>query len=92
MNATLLDLFKRFSVWDYSTDNVLELKKLGVNVESLLPICYEKHLTRIEKAKEQDIDVLFIGSLNPRRADNSRGDDAIGLKGNSSFRLVRKKS
>lgn len=53
-------------VWDYSPANVSELGTRGVQAR-LCPIGYTPRLTCIGKA-EEDIDVLFIGSLNARRA------------------------
>jgi hypothetical protein len=40
---------------------------LGKHVHHV-PLGYATELPRISRATEQDIDVLFYGSLNPRRA------------------------
>jgi hypothetical protein len=63
----LIELYKKYTVWDYSPRNVAALKTLGVNVERVVPVGYEPELTRIAKAETHDIDVLFIGSMNERR-------------------------
>lgn len=63
----LVDLYKRYTVWDYSPRNVGPLRELGVDVEHVVPIGYEPVLTRIPPASEKDIDVLFVGSMNERR-------------------------
>jgi hypothetical protein len=64
----LLGLFRRFEVWDYSQRNIDQLLALGVPEPRLVPIGYAPTLTRIPQTTE-DIDVLFYGSLNPRRQE-----------------------
>lgn len=63
----LLDLFRRYALWDYSRRNIDALAKLGVEVSRHVPIGYVPELTRIEHASDPDLDLLFFGSLNPRR-------------------------
>lgn len=53
-------------VWDYSEENINFLRRRGVAHVRLLPIGFHENLRRIGR-KTQDIDVLFYGSLNPRR-------------------------
>ncbi len=67
LNPDFVNILRRHAVWDYSADNARALADLGVRVERLLPIGYTDQLTRIPRAREQDIDVLFIGSANDRR-------------------------
>lgn len=59
------DFLKRYPVWDYSARNIERLKSCGIDA-ALCGIGYMPGLTRIPPAQE-DIDVLFIGSMNPRR-------------------------
>lgn len=66
MQPEMLDLFRRRRVWDYSERNAARLVELGICVSGVLPIGYAPSLTRIEH-REPDIDVLFVGSFNPRR-------------------------
>jgi hypothetical protein len=61
------DRLKRHVVWDYSSQNVEALRQMGIDGATLCPIGYAPPLTRIEPARNQDIDVLFIGSVNERR-------------------------
>lgn len=61
-----LDLLRQREVWDYSLDNVHWLIGQGIHARHC-PIGYHESLTRIEPATEQDIDVLFYGSMTPRR-------------------------
>ena len=53
-------------VWDYSELNIAAWRKAGVFAVHT-PIGYAPTLTRIPPLPDQDIDVLFYGSLNPRR-------------------------
>jgi len=61
-----LNLLKRYPVWDYSALNIQKLKECGIKDVTLCGIGYMPALTCIPPAPE-DIDVLFIGSQNPRR-------------------------
>lgn len=63
----LVTLLRKYRVWDYSKTNAVALGALGVKVERVVPIGYVKELTRIGFADQRDIDVLFVGSMNPRR-------------------------
>src|SRR5262249_29172921 len=60
-----LDRLKSHMVWDYSTLNISRLEKLGIHADLCL-VGYWPGLVNI-KQTEQDIDVLFVGSLNERR-------------------------
>lgn len=65
--AGLLDVLRTRPCWDYSRTNAAALAATGANVTAVLPLGYAPALTRIARAAE-DIDVLFYGSLNERRA------------------------
>jgi hypothetical protein len=61
-------LFSRFRVWDYSPRNVAFLRNTLPEADTqLVPLGFAHQLARIGKPAEQDIDVLFYGSLNERR-------------------------
>ena len=64
--AGYVELLRRHRVWDYSRGNIEALAALGVTA-TLCEIGYARGLSRIAPAPEQDIDVLFVGSMNPRR-------------------------
>ncbi|MDA8108645.1 MAG: hypothetical protein M0015_08445 [Betaproteobacteria bacterium] len=67
-NPDYVELLQRRRVWDYSARNLHAYAALGAKVQAeLLPVGYVPELTRIAAAPEQDIDVLFYGSLNERR-------------------------
>ena len=62
----VLSLFRRHAVWDYSERNAANLAAMGVPRPRVVPIGWHPVLERIGPA-EEDIDVLFYGSTNPRR-------------------------
>lgn len=76
----LVEIFKKYIVWDYCQANVEAFSDLGIHVAQVLPIGYRKEITRIQKPSQQDIDVLFLGSLNPRRLAVLDAIKAFGLK------------
>jgi SAM-dependent methyltransferase len=69
----------RRTVWDYSAENVRRLTALGARSVRHVPLGYVPELVRIAPAAE-DIDVLFYGSLNPRRRQILDALTARGLK------------
>ncbi|MEA2085114.1 MAG: TylF/MycF/NovP-related O-methyltransferase [Thermodesulfobacteriota bacterium] len=85
MSQSYMNLLTSYPVWDYSPVNVEALKKIGVTDVTLCPIGYEKELTSISRA-EEDIDVLFYGSVNDRRSKilrelKDRGVNVVDLFG-----------
>ncbi|MDR1997302.1 MAG: hypothetical protein LBQ83_03160 [Candidatus Margulisbacteria bacterium] len=54
------------AVWDYSAANIDFLRGEGIPA-GYLPIGYHEKLELIPRADQQDIDILFYGSLNERR-------------------------
>ena len=60
-----LALLRRYPVWDYSEGNIAELARMGI-AATHCGIGYVPELTRIAPVPE-DIDVLFVGSVNDRR-------------------------
>jgi hypothetical protein len=81
----LIDIFRSHVVWDYSRKNAATLDALGIHVGHVLPIGYVKELTRIQFATERDIDVLFFGSMNPRRQEIVDRIRATGLRTMAAF-------
>jgi acetyltransferase-like isoleucine patch superfamily enzyme/SAM-dependent methyltransferase len=67
---SVLALFQRFTLWDYSLRNCEQLQLMGCRHVKHVPLGYVPQLTRMETLAEeaQDIDVLFYGSLNEKRA------------------------
>ncbi len=65
--SPMLDLYRQYKVWDYDPMNTAALRKLGVDAVTVPP-GYTPALTRVVRKSEPDIDVLFFGSVNTRRA------------------------
>ncbi|MGN8000334.1 hypothetical protein [Sphingomonas sp. 22176] len=77
--GVMLHAARRFEIWDYSPRNVARLAQVAAHTR-LLPIGFHPALDRIAPAAEQDIDVLFYGSINPRRRAVLDGLAAAGLR------------
>ncbi len=91
LRPELLEIFRRYTLWDYSKQNAVRLEALGVKVAHILPLGYVKELTRIQPAPEPDIDVLFFGSINPRRQEIVNRMKAAGLRVVAAFGIYGKK-
>ncbi len=68
-----IDLMRKAkSVWDYSRKNIFTLSQYGITAQ-YMPINYSKCVKKIDNYVdsnvEKDIDILFMGSINPRRLD-----------------------
>lgn len=63
------DTWKKHVIWDYSQENARRLREAGAERVVHCPIGYHSRMTCIEPAPEEDIDVLFYGSVNPRRRE-----------------------
>ncbi|MFQ5471158.1 MAG: hypothetical protein ACE5EH_12820 [Gammaproteobacteria bacterium] len=87
----LVDIFRRYVLWDYSKQNAAKLEAMGVNVSNVVPIGYRKELTRIRFEPERDIDVLFFGSMNARRKEIITRMNAAGLRVAAGFGIYGKK-
>lgn len=61
------DLSKRYVIWDYSPANIAHWTRNHIAARCV-PIGYVRELTRIMPVPRPDIDVLFYGSVNSRRA------------------------
>ncbi|MBJ9590919.1 CgeB family protein [Burkholderia seminalis] len=58
----------RYETWDYSERNLAKLRRLGIAHAHYLKLGFHPALRRIPHDVEQDIDVLFYGTIGPRRA------------------------
>jgi hypothetical protein len=63
-----VDLLRNHEAWDYSEQNLSAWREMGLDHVRLCGIGYEPELQRIPTGIGQDIDILFYGSLNHRRA------------------------
>ncbi len=91
LNASVLDLFRRHEVWDYSPSNVMWLAGHGIRAQHV-PIGYVPELRRIEKHPHPDIDVLFYGLVNARRLkilDHLRAKGLRVAKVHNSYGIER---
>lgn len=75
----IFEYYRRYTLWDYSIQNVEALNKLDIQVAKILPIGYVPALTRLDPTSPKDIDVLFIGSMNERRESVIRRMGDLGL-------------
>ncbi len=83
-------LLRRYPVWDYSARNIANLKQhFGVTNVTLCGIGYMPELSCIAPAAE-DIDVAFIGSLNPRRKAVLEKIAAAGKQVTAGYNLYGK--
>ncbi len=80
-NHAYLEMLKRHEVWDLSEENVRRLQNSGVSRAKYVPIGFVPELAQIAllPTEKQDIDVLFYGSLNPRRQKILTALNAQGL-------------
>lgn len=80
-NQNILEWFSRgFTLWDYSDANVTRLGEFGVKRVEKLQLGYQKELCCITPQEEQDVDVLFYGSINPRRQTVLSDLESRGLR------------
>ncbi len=84
LGETYVGLMRRHAVLDYSHSNLAALRAGGIAHARLLPLGHADALERVRPAPGRDIDVLFYGSLNERRAAvldalKARGANVIHL-------------
>lgn len=84
LQPALVDILRQYPVWDYSQSNIELLSQLGITSVQHVPIGYVPQLTRISQT-EEDIDVLFYGSLNERRWHVIQSLQAHGVKTEAVF-------
>jgi hypothetical protein len=89
LQPAFLDILQQYPVWDYSQSNIEQLARLGITSVQHVPIGYMPQLTRI-RPDEEDIDVLFYGSLNERRWRIIQSLRAHGVKAEAVFGLYGK--
>jgi hypothetical protein len=68
MSDEYLSFLSRSRVLDYSPRNLKALHDLGISHARLLQVGYSPRSSKISHDAIKDIDVLFYGSVNPRRA------------------------
>jgi hypothetical protein len=75
----MVAILRQYPVCDFSQSNVERFAKLGVRAR-WLPVGYVPELTRIAPAPEEDVDVLFYGTMTDRRRVVLDGIAARGLR------------
>ncbi len=80
-----LKLYQTYSLWDGSAKNIEQFARLGITAVQLVPIGYVPQLSRIPNDPVEDIDVLFYGSLNPRRRQIIEALTAAGIQVETVF-------
>jgi SAM-dependent methyltransferase len=90
LSNTYYELASRHQIWDYSLRNIEKWQGIRCAVPPLhVPLGYVPELTRIPPLppRDQDIDVLFYGSINERRKHILEGLRAAGVKVYAAFGL-----
>jgi Macrocin-O-methyltransferase (TylF) len=86
LSANYLDLAKRFKIWDYSPLNIVKWNEVGCSSPpQLVEVGYAPELRRIVSRPEQDIDVLFYGSMNEHRLSLLKELRKAGVKVHAAF-------
>jgi hypothetical protein len=84
-SSSYFQVLQSCRVWDYSARNIESLRRLGVSsTVTHVPVGYVPELSRIGTSTE-DIDVLFYGSMNERRARVIAELRSMGLKAHAVF-------
>lgn len=65
-SSDLLQFFRNYPLWDYSERNLKALTKMGITNVQHLPVGFTSKTSELPQV-DQDIDVLFYGSINQRR-------------------------
>jgi hypothetical protein len=91
VTPTTVSIFRQYPMLDYNRRNIERLVKMGVPAPRYLPIGYVPELTRIPPAPEEDIDVLFYGSMDNRRRTVLDALRARGLRVEAPFGMFGRK-
>jgi SAM-dependent methyltransferase len=85
------ELALRQQVWDYSQQNIKKWKAMNCTGSPVhVPLGYVPELSRIKASPTCDIDVLFYGSLNERRARIIKALKDAGAKVHATFGVYGK--
>lgn len=67
MFGSMIPIYRRFAVWDYSASNAARYEKLGLPAPAVVRPGYAPVLEGRIPASDKTHDVVFFGSLNDRR-------------------------
>lgn len=60
----------RYQIWDYSAANISRWNEINPRFPVYYaPISFAPNLVKIARAGTEDIDILYVGSLGPKRAE-----------------------
>lgn len=85
-NERVIKFVDKFESWDYSLENIIKLKSLGIKQPKLFQFGYHPKLERLSNS-QKEIDVLFYGSITPSRLNVLNAIEASGLKLKKIFGL-----
>lgn len=63
----ILYWLQEYNAWDYSKKNIEYIHRAGLREPKQLILGYHGSLNTIKKLENEDVDILFYGSLNDRR-------------------------
>ena len=89
-NDGILFWAKNFEVWDYSSPNIENFKRLGIGGIKHFKIGFQKELTRLSHSQKKDVDILFYGCINERRRHILDQLENSGLKLKTLFGVYGK--
>jgi hypothetical protein len=96
LSETLPLLQNALQVWDYSPENIEFLQQFKLEAK-LLPLGFHEKLCQVHPLPHKNIDVLFYGSMQPRRADIFRElsgkctvKSLFGLYGKERDKIIRR--
>ena len=72
-------LIEKFQFWDYSKSNLEILQDRNLHGAKLLNFGYQKELNRVNRKVDQEIDLLFYGSMSLRRREILDKCEKMGL-------------
>lgn len=81
----IIHLAKRFTLWDYSHENLHYLSHFEAKNTQYLQLGWQPELLTISAERQRDVDVLFYGSVNERRYKILEQLSQYGLKVKTLF-------
>lgn len=85
LQSAYVKLLRRHLVWDYSKTNIDRLRSLGCERLVECGVGYWPGLATVQPVEREDIDVLFVGSMNDRRVKVLQECQRRGLRAQNLF-------
>ena len=83
--SSYVSLLRRHVVWDYSDANIERLRAYGCERLVKCRVGYWPGLATVQPVEREDIDVLFVGSMNDRRVKVLQDCQRRGLRVQNLF-------